>query len=176
MADKLFDIIVAAIEIIPHVKVIGANPNEIPLTMYHGEIVCDASGQIVVGFDSRRKSGLFEDMEPLASLEDVRQALAHGNRIVPLVNYDKFILAYARPFFDRKRDKIYKRDGHVEFVAVGTHPFFEYPKGRKRWYNWENGINRGTLRISEFNPDDYYDLLENHRRIFSHLLQNVNSQ
>ena len=166
MPDKLFEIVLAALQKIPHVKIKDAHRNRVPLRMYGG-LIFDDSGQIIVGFDTapKKKWGInsYQSGKPLANLEDVRHELALDNRVWWPICYNESFLVYERPMFDGIR---YER-GKIELVAVGTLPFFGHPN--------ENGYSRGYMTIKDFFPYDLCDrgidsrLIDHHTENRSHL-------
>ena len=145
MPDKLFDVVLAELQKIPHVKITGTYQNRFPLKMYGG-ITFDDAGQIVVDFDKarRKKLGLYmpwENGTPLAKLEDVREGLRREVGL-PRSNTE-YLLVYLRPAFDGDR---YVR-GRLEVVVVGTqlysgYPFSGYPDGNGHNFNVSELIDR----------------------------------
>lgn len=180
MPDKLFDIVLAALKKIPHVKVKGANRirtlDSNPLTMYN-QIICAEAGQIIVDFDTTWEKILgiipWSRGPPLASLDDVQNELRRIETINYPIGSTEYFLAYQRPYYDGQK---FKR-GSFELVIVGTLPFFN-PEGKSNRY--------GDLAISSnFFPDDLHNesihsqLIDHHlerTKHLSHYRKDIDSQ
>ena len=167
MPDKLFDVVLAALQKIPHIKIKEAYRNQIPLKMYGG-IIFDDAGQIIVDFDKaqRKKWEIipWENGKPLANLEDVRKGLMREVSL-PRASTEYFLI-YERPaFYETRFERMYEQ-GRFDFVAVGTLPFFGYP---------DDGCAYGYFNLREFFPYDLYKgsidslLIDRHSEIQSHL-------
>ena len=169
MADKLFDIVEAAVRKIPHVTIKSAHRNGMPLILldnaegpynHRKEIAyyTDA-GQIVIDFE-RTPPGVFSFLgirrqgTPLIRLADIKTALVGvaGNPIAR----DESVLIYERPVELKQGYRTF------ELVAVGTGTIFGYPNGGPH--------QQGELRLENFPqvlmPDSIHAKLAYAHKIF----------